>query len=258
MEKKEYMTVGEMAKRMGTTVRTLQYYDREGLLPPSAESGGGRRLYTCKDMVRLHQIQALKSLGFSLSDIKNKLIPLEAPGEVEKLLLRQEQAVREQIGQLTETLGRLQALRKEAAQMRTVDFRKYADIIANLQLHNENYWLIKYFDGDTLDHIRSRFDRESGAAFMERFRSLNARALKLREQKAAPESASAQALAEEFWGMVMEFTNGNLEMLPELMRFGEILEEHGGCQKSVNEYLQPALELYFQRTGICPFGEGTV
>ena len=39
-----FMTVGELAARLGTTVRTLQYYDRLGLLPPSGESEGGRRL----------------------------------------------------------------------------------------------------------------------------------------------------------------------------------------------------------------------
>lgn len=37
---KGYMTVGELAKKMGTTVRTLQYYDKEGLLSPSSESEG--------------------------------------------------------------------------------------------------------------------------------------------------------------------------------------------------------------------------
>ena len=31
-----FMTVGEAAKKMGVTVRTLQYYDREGVLSPSA------------------------------------------------------------------------------------------------------------------------------------------------------------------------------------------------------------------------------
>lgn len=45
----EFMTVGGMAKKMGVTVRTLQYYDKVGLLSPSAESEGGRRLYTDKD-----------------------------------------------------------------------------------------------------------------------------------------------------------------------------------------------------------------
>ena len=69
-----FMTVGEVAKKMGVTVRTLQYYDKEGLLSPSAESEGGRRLYTDKDLITLHQIISLKSLGFSLDDIKERLI----------------------------------------------------------------------------------------------------------------------------------------------------------------------------------------
>lgn len=60
-----YMTVGEVAKRMGVTVRALQHYDREGILAPSAVSDGGRRLYTDKDIVKLHQILSLKRLGFS-------------------------------------------------------------------------------------------------------------------------------------------------------------------------------------------------
>ncbi len=78
----EFMTVSEMAKKMGVTVRTLQYYDKAGLLSPSAESEGGRRLYTDKDLVTLHQIMSLKSLGFSLDDIKQRLISLRTPDAV--------------------------------------------------------------------------------------------------------------------------------------------------------------------------------
>lgn len=36
-----YMTVGEIAKKMDVTVRTLQHYDREGLLSPTVMSEGG-------------------------------------------------------------------------------------------------------------------------------------------------------------------------------------------------------------------------
>lgn len=81
-----YMTVGEVAKKMQSTVRTLQYYDKEGILSPSAESEGGRRMYTYKDIVKLHQIQSLKYLGFSLDDIKNRLISLDTPDEMATLL----------------------------------------------------------------------------------------------------------------------------------------------------------------------------
>ena len=99
-----FMTVGELAKKMGTTVRTLQYYDKEGLLSPTTESEGGRRLYTHKDMIKLHQILSLKSLGFSLADIKNKLISLDTPEEVATVLNEQSLAIQQKIEQLTEEL----------------------------------------------------------------------------------------------------------------------------------------------------------
>ena len=116
-----FMTVGKLAERMGVTVRTLQYYDREGLLSPTAESGGGRRLYTDKDMIQLHQILSLKSLGFSLDDIKNRLAPLDTPADVADALAAQAAAVREKIAVLTESLTAIETLRAEVLQMQTVD-----------------------------------------------------------------------------------------------------------------------------------------
>ena len=95
-----FMTVGEVAKKMGVTVRTLQYYDKEGLLSPSAESEGGRRLYTDKDLVTLNQIISLKSLGFSLDDIKERLISLETPADVANALTEQADDIRQKIEQL--------------------------------------------------------------------------------------------------------------------------------------------------------------
>ena len=127
-----YMTVGEVAQKMGVTVRTLQYYDREGLLTPSAISEGGRRLYTDRDLIQLHQILSLKHLGFSLGDIKNRLIPLDTPEDVAKVLDEQATALREKLEDLTEALRELTALRTEVLQMKTVDFKKYADIIVKI------------------------------------------------------------------------------------------------------------------------------
>ena len=40
----EYMTVGELAKRVGITVRAIQYYDQRGLLPPSQIGSSNQRL----------------------------------------------------------------------------------------------------------------------------------------------------------------------------------------------------------------------
>ena len=153
----EYMTVGELAKKMGVTVRTLQYYDKIGLLCPSAESEGGRRLYTPKDLILLHQILSLKSLGFSLKHIKQQLASLNTPADVAKALTEQADEIRQKIQQLSASLTAIEQLKTEVLQMQTVNFRKYADIIVNLQLKNDFYFLIKRFDDDTMDHIRRRF-----------------------------------------------------------------------------------------------------
>ena len=183
-----FMTVGEVAKKMGITVRTLQYYDKEGLLAPSAESEGGRRLYTDKDLITLHQIMSLKSLGFSLDDIKQRLTSLETPADVANALTEQANDIRKKIEQLTESLTAIEQLKAEVLQMQTVNFKKYADIIVNLQMKNEFYYLIKRFDDDTLDHIRSRFDKESGLDFMDRFNHVSDEIVQLKKDKVPPES----------------------------------------------------------------------
>ncbi len=236
----------------------MQYYDKEGLLSPSAESEGGRRLYTDKDLVILHQILSLKSLGFSLNDIKQRLIPLETPTDVATALTEQADSIREKIEQLTASLTAIEQLKTEVLQMRTVNFKKYADIIVNLQIKNDSYYLIKRFDDDMLDHIRNQFDRESGLDFMDRFNRLSDEIVQLQKENVLPESEKCQQIVKEYWGLIMEFTNGDMSMLPKLMEIGNIdtaanaWEER---QKIVNDYLEPALQVYFSKLGVNPFEE---
>ncbi len=253
-----YMTVGDVAKKMNVSVRTLQYYDKEGLFTPSAESEGGRRLYTDKDMIQLHQILSLKHLGFSLGDIKNRLISLDTPDEVARVLSEQAAVVRDKIECLSQSLKELEALKEEVLQMQSVNFKKYADIIVNLQMKNDFYWLIKHFDDTMLDHIRNRFDKESGLTFIKHFTKLQDKVLQYQKEQVPPESEKGQQIAKEFWGMIMEFTDGDMSMLPQLMDIGNIDDPNGQWQKkqmAVNAFIEPALEIYFKNLGINPFQE---
>lgn len=253
-----YMTVGEVAKKMGVTVRTLQYYDKEGLLAPSAESEGGRRLYTNKDLITLHQIISLKSLGFSLSDIKERLTSLDKPEEVADALTEQADAIRKKMEQLSASLSAIEQLRGEVLQMQTVDFKKYADIIVNLQMDNEYYYLIKKFDEDTLDHIRGHFDKESGMDFLERFNRLSDEILQLQKENVPPESERCQKLTKAYWDLIIEFTNGDMSMLPKLMEIGNFENASNEWEKKqaiVTAYLESALGIYFASSGANPFEE---
>lgn len=67
------MTISMFAKKVGTTVRTLRYYDQIGLLTPERQNESGHKLYTRKEWERYQQIQVFKHLGFSLADMKEQL-----------------------------------------------------------------------------------------------------------------------------------------------------------------------------------------
>jgi len=252
-----YMTVGQLAKRMGTTVRTLQYYDLEGLLPPSDETSGGRRLYSDRDLVRLHQIQSLKYLGFSLDEIRHDLVTLDTPSDVAEALARQASSLRTQIKASRKVLSDVEKLRAECLAMDTVDFAKYADIVELLRQGNQNYWVVRALDDQLLDHVRTHFDDAAGQAVLDAWRQVCEHATTLRDAGNAPDSEESQEVAAELWAMVQEFTGGDLGLLPNLMRFYENSDDWPDDVKrqlaGVQPYLAEALEAYFARQGANPF-----
>lgn len=80
-------TVGEFAEKMKVSVRTLQYYDKQGLLKQTSHSEGGRRLYSSHDAIILQQILSLKYIGLSLEEIKDKTYGSLSMGQKRKLHL---------------------------------------------------------------------------------------------------------------------------------------------------------------------------
>src|SRR3954452_20701666 len=94
------MHIGEVAERVGLSLRTIRYYEEVGLITPSARTQGGFRLYTDHDASRLQLVKDMKPLGFSLDEMRDLLTVLDRLDE-------------EQVGQAeTETLlGRLAMFR---------------------------------------------------------------------------------------------------------------------------------------------------
>lgn len=64
------MTVNEVSKLTGVSIRTLQYYDTIGLLKPIEYTESGYRLYDDTSLERLQQILLFKELEFPLKEIK--------------------------------------------------------------------------------------------------------------------------------------------------------------------------------------------
>lgn len=251
MEQKERYTIGELAKDMDVSVRTLQYYDKEGLLTPSAKTQGGRRIYTAKDKVKLHQVLSLKYLGFSLDEIKKQLTALDTPQEVVNALDRQASAVREQLEELSGALDAIEKLRAEVLRIHTVDFEKYADIITLLRLNNKCYWVVSAFDEKLNTHIRERFENDSEKAedILARYMELCEKTAELDNAGADPAGEEGQKIAAEWWSMVMDFTGGDMSLLPELMKFNNNRalwdEQMLKKQQQADAFIEKALGAYF-------------
>lgn len=67
------MTVNDVSKLSGVSIKTLQYYDKIGLLKPKAYSSAGYRLYDEENLDKLQQILFFKELEFPLKEIKKIL-----------------------------------------------------------------------------------------------------------------------------------------------------------------------------------------
>jgi MerR family transcriptional regulator, repressor of the yfmOP operon len=69
------LRIGEVAKRVGTTPRTIRYYEEIGILPSEGDRESGRhRLYGEREVQRLSEALRLKELlGLSLDELKELL-----------------------------------------------------------------------------------------------------------------------------------------------------------------------------------------
>lgn len=63
------VAIGEVAKRLGITTRTIRYYEEIGLMGPPERLGGGTRMYERPEILRLKFILKLKELGISLKEM---------------------------------------------------------------------------------------------------------------------------------------------------------------------------------------------
>ena len=107
------LSTGDLARRTGTTLRTVRFYEEAGMLKPAAVGKGGRRLYTERDLEKLALIADLRELDLSLEEIKGLLQMRAGCGDAPELAARFEKALADQ---LERTQRRLEALQRLGAE----------------------------------------------------------------------------------------------------------------------------------------------
>jgi DNA-binding transcriptional MerR regulator len=103
------LSSGDLARATGTTVRTIRFYEEEGLLKPAVVSGGGHRRYTESELERLRLIGDLRELGLSLGEIRSILELRSGCHNAAEFAIRFQQVL---AGHLEEAQRRLERLKR--------------------------------------------------------------------------------------------------------------------------------------------------
>ncbi len=103
------LRIGDVARLVGTTPRTIRYYEEIGLLPEApARPAGQHRLYSDEEVERLREVIRLKELlGVSLDELKTLLSAEEARAEVRAQLRRDDVDAARRRELLGEALGHI-------------------------------------------------------------------------------------------------------------------------------------------------------
>jgi len=108
-----FTSIGDLAKKLDMSQRTIRYYEEIGLLNSIKRVEGGRRIYTDADFRRLKLIKRLKIMGMTLSEMQE----LEAMWTIEKsndkVLRRLMELLNNQLCRLDDRISDLNILRNE-------------------------------------------------------------------------------------------------------------------------------------------------
>jgi DNA-binding transcriptional MerR regulator len=142
--KSALLRIGDVARLVGTTPRTIRYYEEKGLLPPAeGRAAGQHRLYDEQDVARLRELLRMRNLlGVPLEELRElvaldderallrtELRRTDAPAERTRILRRLEQLAQRQLAAVERRAAELDVLRDEIAARRA----RIAELLAEAE-----------------------------------------------------------------------------------------------------------------------------
>lgn len=192
------MTVHEVSKISGVSIRALHHYDHIGLLPATEVTEAGYRLYDEAALERLQNILFFKELEFSLKDIKEIL---DSPG------FDRSKALEQQIHLLELRKEHLQNLIDFAKEMKTIGGKLMSFEAFDTKKIEEYEAQAKALWGKT--DAYKEYERKSKGRCQEEQQKLNAEMMNIfagfgRIKESKPDSAEALALVKKLQNHITE------------------------------------------------------
>ncbi len=122
----EFLQIGEVAKKLGITTRTIRYYEEIGLMNPPKRLDAGIRVYSKEDVKRLKFILKLKELGISLKEMQELAQVYEIHQTPEKIIPKLIEILDNHISKIDEKITKLASLRSDIInyKLRVLEERK--------------------------------------------------------------------------------------------------------------------------------------
>jgi DNA-binding transcriptional MerR regulator len=227
------------------TIRTLRFYDHEGLLSPSQVSPAGYRLYSEEDLADLQQILALKFLGFSLEEIKQ--LRSLGPQRLPDVLAQQKAMLHEKRAQLANIIRAIE-VNERLLRRGEWDWDALVQVIQAMQMDQNNDWVKKYFtpeqqqmmeklskasytDEDRRKLQSRMWTEEDQKKADAQWAAVGAELKRLTEANADPAGAEAQALGKQYQSLISAFTSGSAALTEGLKKWWQGYAELPADQK---------------------------
>ena len=232
------LTVGELGRRTGLSVRTLHHYHAIGLLRPARRTAAGYRLYTIRDVMRLQQIVLLRGIGLSLPDIR-KSLARDGPTLLDTIALHARR-LRQHLAEQRRLCDRLEAI---AERLRSPHPPTVDDIVDTIE---RTTMTDKYFTDEQHEFLAKRRTEVTDARIREveaEWPRLIAEVRAEMDKGTPPGDPHVQALAERWRGLVEEFTGGNLGIarsVATMYREEPAMRQKTGLDSAIMEYVSRA------------------
>lgn len=238
------MTVNDVSKVTGVSIRTLQYYDKIGLLLPTDHTEAGYRLYDDTALERLQQILLFRELEFPLKEIKRIL---DHPNFDRKKALEQ------QITLLTLKKEHLEKLLDLARGIQTIGVNKMDFSVFDTSKMEEYAAKAKESWGNTAEY--HEFEEKAKERTKEQEQTINVQLMAIftefgdrKEKNASDADVQAQVkklqdfITEHFYNCSNEILYGLGQMYAAGGEFTENIDRAGG--KGTAEFVFKAIQKY--------------
>lgn len=199
-----FLKVGQLAKQASISVRTLHHYDEIQLLSPSVRTPAGHRLYNLSDISRLHRIQALKQLGFSLQHIAD--IIDSGQHSLPEIINQQIENIAAEIQRAEQLKLKLERIQTSLAQGQTPDMANWLDTLALMNVY-EKYLSPAEIDTLNRNAEQSRQNGDTNLPQMVEYLQM------LLDKKVSPSSAQAKEFVKDWTAKVERYVGHNHQLL---------------------------------------------